>query len=70
MQYDLLIKNVRVVRPNEHSTPAADIGIKDEKLSSVGNDLDVKNWAGKTLSTLRAHLAEAQALALPEQKLP
>jgi len=42
MQYDLLIKNVRVVRPNEHSTPAADIGIKDEKFSSVGKDLDVK----------------------------
>ncbi len=42
MQYDLLIKNVRVVRPNEHSTPAADIGIKDEKFAGVGKDLDVE----------------------------
>jgi putative membrane protein len=41
-----------------------------EKEASSGNDLDVKNWASKTLATLRAHLAEAQALALPEQKLP
>jgi len=31
MQYDLLIKNVQVVRPNADSTPAADIGIKGEK---------------------------------------
>jgi putative membrane protein len=40
-----------------------------EKEASFGNDPDVKNWASKTLPTLRAHLAEAQALALPEQKL-
>jgi putative membrane protein len=41
-----------------------------EKEASSGNDPDVKNWASKTLPTLRAHLAEAQALALPEQRLP
>ena len=41
-----------------------------EKEASSGSDLDVKSWASKTLATLRAHLAEAQALALPEQKLP
>ena len=41
-----------------------------EKEASSGNDPDVTNWARKTLPTLRAHLAEAQELALPEQKLP
>ena len=41
-----------------------------EKEVSSGNDPDVTNWARKTLPTLRAHLAEAQELALPEQKLP
>jgi putative membrane protein len=41
-----------------------------EKEANSGNDPDVKNWASKTLRTLRAHLAEAQSLALPEQKLP
>lgn len=34
-----------------------------EKEASSGKDPDVKNWANKTLPTLRAHLAEAQALA-------
>jgi len=33
-----------------------------EKEASSGTDPDVKNWATKTLPTLRAHLAEAQAL--------
>jgi putative membrane protein len=33
-----------------------------EKEASSGKDPDVKNWASKTLPTLRAHLAEAQAL--------
>jgi putative membrane protein len=32
-----------------------------EKEVKSGNDPDVKNWANKTLPTLRAHLAEAQA---------
>jgi putative membrane protein len=41
-----------------------------EKEASSGSDPDVKNWASKTLPTLRAHLAEAQALTLPEKKLP
>lgn len=33
-----------------------------EKEASSGTDPDIKNWASKTLPTLRAHLAEAQAL--------
>lgn len=41
-----------------------------EKEANSGSDLDVKSWANKTLATLRAHLAEAQALAPPEQKRP
>jgi len=33
-----------------------------EKEASSGNDPDLKNWASKTLPTLRAHLAEARSL--------
>jgi len=34
-----------------------------EKEASSGSDPDVKEWANKTLPTLRAHLADAEALA-------
>lgn len=40
-----------------------------EKEAITTSDPDLRNWVTKTLLTLRAHLGEAQALALPEQKL-
>src|SRR3989441_827977 len=42
MQYDLLIKNVRVVRPNEHGVREADIAVKGEKFFTIENGLDVE----------------------------
>src|SRR5437870_1353612 len=42
MQYDLLIKNVRVVRPNEHGVRETDIAVKGEKFFTIENALDVK----------------------------
>jgi allantoinase len=39
MPYDLLIKNVRVVRPNESSVEDADIAITGEKFARVGKNL-------------------------------
>jgi putative membrane protein len=33
-----------------------------EREASSGSDPDVKNWASKTLPTLRSHLAEAKTL--------
>ena len=38
-QYDLLIKNVRVVRPNQSTVDTADIGIKDGRFAEIGPDL-------------------------------
>jgi allantoinase len=39
MPYDLLIKNVRVVRPNASSVEEADIAIAGEKFAQIGADL-------------------------------
>ena len=39
MKFDLLIRNVRVVRPNASSVEDADIGITGEKFSKVGKNL-------------------------------
>ena len=38
-KYDLLIKNVRVVRPNRTSVQRMDIAVKDGKFAKVGKDL-------------------------------
>ena len=38
--YDLLIKNVRVVRPGADDTPVADIAVQDGRIARVGPDLD------------------------------
>lgn len=37
--YDLLIRNVRLVRPNETSVESGDIAIKDGKIARLGRDL-------------------------------
>ena len=39
MPYDLLIKNVRVVRPNARSVEEADIAVNGEKFAKIGQDL-------------------------------
>ena len=38
-ELDLIIKNVRLVRPNETAVPATDIGIKDGKFARIAPDI-------------------------------
>ena len=38
--YDLLIHNVRIVRPGADDTPTADIAIQDGRIAAIGPDLD------------------------------
>jgi allantoinase len=40
MQYDLLIQNVRIVRPNQTDVPTGSIAIKNGKIAAIGPDLD------------------------------
>jgi len=40
MTYDLLIRNVGVVRPNEHAVHKADIAIQGEKFARIEPNLD------------------------------
>ena len=40
--YDLLLKNVRVVRPNSTAVDSCDIGIKDGKIALVGRGLQTE----------------------------
>jgi allantoinase len=40
--YDSIIRNVKVVRPGERGTPAADLGIKDGKFARVAPDLPAR----------------------------
>ena len=42
-RWDLLVKNVRVVRPGERAVHNADIAIRDRKFSSIGPSLDAGN---------------------------
>ncbi|MGH8328188.1 MAG: dihydroorotase [Steroidobacteraceae bacterium] len=39
-KYDLLVRNVRVVRPNAGSVPVQDIAIKDGRFAAIGGALD------------------------------
>ncbi len=39
-RYDLLVKNVRLARPNQNDTPITDIAIKGEKFAKVAPGLD------------------------------
>lgn len=39
-QYDLLIKNVRIVRPNADSVEASDIAVKDGKIMRIGPGIE------------------------------
>jgi allantoinase len=49
--YDLILKNVRVVRPGTDEVPTADIAVKDGKIAKVGPGLDgaaeIVDGAGK-----------------------
>ena len=38
--YDLIVRNVRVARPNRSSTPLEDVAIKEGKFAAVGPSLD------------------------------
>lgn len=38
--YDLLLRNVRLVRPHATEVPVMDIGIKDERIVAIGPELD------------------------------
>ncbi|WP_067902471.1 dihydroorotase [Nocardia vaccinii] len=41
--HDLIIRNVRVVRPGVDDTPLADIAVSDGKVTAVGPDLDASS---------------------------
>jgi len=41
-QYDLLIKNVRIVRPNADSVQASDIAVKDGKIMRIGPGIETE----------------------------
>jgi allantoinase len=41
-RYDLIVKNVRVVRPQGHAVHEADIAITDGKFAAIGGGLDLK----------------------------
>ena len=45
MQFDLVIKNVRLVRPNQQSVDLTDIGIKDEKFALIDTDIPTTDAA-------------------------
>ena len=38
--WDLLVKNLRIVRPNRNSVPKGDVAIADGRFVKVGRDLD------------------------------
>jgi allantoinase len=46
--YDLLVRNVRVVRPGATGTPRADVAVRDGRIAAVAPDLDARR-ARRTL---------------------
>jgi allantoinase len=43
MQYDLVIKNVRVVRPNDTAVRPMDVGIRGEKFATIAENIGVED---------------------------
>jgi allantoinase len=41
--FDLIVKNVRVVRPNQVGTPTMDVGVRDGRFTMVADELDAGN---------------------------
>lgn len=44
-QYDLLVKNVRVVRPNQDSVETKDVAIKDGKFAKIADNIAAEEAA-------------------------
>ena len=63
-KYDLLIKNVRVVRPKRASVQRMDIGVKDGKFAKIGKGLKAADAA----TTAAGNAAQATTQAATDAK--